>query len=165
MFNASNLTLVLTVIGTLSAILYPVIGWVFRREELQQLDVVLDKEVFLVNQLAGNLNNFSIVIDEKPASDQVVWITGWIINSGSYDISERIVEHPLKLQLPENMQWVRGDVKHYSIDVKCNSQIISPQELQFTWVLLKSGEYIYFDALLECPIEETKGELGGKFIY
>lgn len=161
MFNTSNLMLFLTVIGTLSAILFPVVGWIFRRKELPQLDVVLDKEVFLVNQLAGNLSNFSIVIDEKPASDQVVWITGWIVNSGSNDVSERIIEHPLKLQLPENMQWVRGDVKHSSVNVKCDSEIISPQELQFKWVLLKSGEYIYFDALLECPIEETKEDWEG----
>lgn len=152
---SNNLNLVLAVVGILFAAI-PVIGWFFRREEHRQLDVVLDKEVYLVNQLAGNLKNFSIVIEGKPSSEQVVWITGWIINSGNHDISERIIEHPLKLELPKNMQWLRGDIEHCSSDVKCNSHIIGAQELQFKWILLKSGEFIYFDALLQCPLEETK---------
>ena len=152
---SNNLNLVLAVVGILFAAI-PVIGWFFRREEHRQLDVVLDKEVYLVNQLAGNLKNFSIVIEGKPSSEQVVWITGWIINSGNSDISERIVEHPLTLKLPENMQWLRGTIVHYSSDVTCNSHIIGSQELEFRWVLLRSGEYIHFDALLQCPLEETK---------
>ncbi len=155
MFNDVNLALLLTVVGTLLAVI-PVIGWFFRREEHRQLDVVLDNEVFLVNQLVRNLENFSIEIDGKPASDQVVWITGWIINSGNYDISERIIEGPLTLKLPENMQWLRGNIVHSSSDVTCNSHIIGSQELEFKWVLLRSGEYIHFDALLQCPLEETK---------
>ena len=155
MFNDVNLALLITVVGTLLAVI-PVIGWFFRREEHRQLDVVLDNEVFLVNQLVRNLENFSIEIDGKPASDQIVWITGWIINSGNYDISERIIEGPLTLKLPENMQWLRGNIVHSSSDVTCNSHIIGPQELEFKWVLLRSGEYIHFDALLQCPLEETK---------
>ena len=152
---SNNMNLVLATVGLLLAAI-PVIGWFFRREEHRQLDVVLDNEVFLVNQLVRNLENFSIEIDGKPASDQVVWITGWIINSGNYDISERIIEGPLTLKLPENMQWLRGNIVHSSSDVACNSHIIGPQELEFKWVLLRSGEYIHFDALLQCPLEETK---------
>ena len=155
MFADLNLNLTLTVIGIVIAIFAPVIGWLFRRKERYQLDVVLDKEVFLVNKLAGGLKNFAIMLDDKPASDQVVWITGWVINSGNFDISERMIEQPLILRLPENMQWLRGNVEHCPIDVKCDLQMIGEHELQLSWVLLKSGEFIYFDALLQCPLEET----------
>ena len=155
MLNDLNLELALTVVATLSAILIPVIGWFLRQKECHQLDVVLDKGIFLVNQLAGNLKNFSIGIDENSASDQVAWTTGWIINSGNFDISERMIEHPLILKVPNNMKWLRGSIEHCSNDVKCKSHIVGDQELQFEWVLLKCGEYIYFDALLQCPLEET----------
>ena len=154
--NDLNLELALTVVATLSTILIPVIGWYLRRKECHQLDVVLDKGIFLVNQLAGNLKKFSIVIDEKPASDQVAWITGWIINSGNFDISKRMIEHPLILKLPNNMKWLRGSIEHCSNDVECHSQIVGDQELQFEWILLKCGEFINFDALLQCPLEETE---------
>ena len=100
--------------------------------------------------------NFSIVIEGKPASDQVAWINGWIINSGNFDISERMIEHPLILKLPNDMKWLRGSIEHCSNDVECHSQIVGDQELQFEWVLLKCGEFINFDALLQCPLEETK---------
>ena len=102
-----DVSLLVTVLGTVLAILIPIGNWYFRREEHRQLDVVIDRNVALVNQFVRNLENLSIVIDGKPASAQVVWITGWIINAGNYDISERIVEYPLKLTVAENMKWLR----------------------------------------------------------
>ena len=158
MFNDSNL--MVTIIGVLATVLIPLIGVFLRRQEHRQLDVVIDREVALVNQVFGNLKNFSIVIEGKPASDQVVWMTGWVINSGNYDISNSIVERPLRLKIPDNMQWLRGSIEHCSNDLQCSLKIHTSQELEFTWVLLRRGEYIRFDALLRCPLEEA-GDIGG----
>ena len=156
MISDYNLTLILTAVGTLFAILIPIVVWFLRRDERRQLDIVLDKEVFLVNQLARNLKNFSVVIDGNPAPEQVVWVTGWIINSGNFDIGERIIEHSLKLALPDTMTWLRVDIDHSSGGVKCNCAVIDAQHIQFDWTLLRSGEYVYFDALIHCPLEEMQ---------
>ena len=80
MLSDFSLTSIFTIIGAIAAICVPIIGLLFRRKEQRQLDIVLDKGVFLVNQLAGGLKNFSILIDGEPASEQIVWVTGWIIN-------------------------------------------------------------------------------------
>ena len=156
MTNGFSLTLVLTAIGTLAAICVPFIIHYFRRKTEYQLDIVLDKEVFLVNQLARDLKNFSISIDGEPATEQVVWITGWIINSGTLDISARMVERPLRLELPEGMSWIRVDIGHSSSGVDCDFAPIDERVSQASWALLRSGEYIYFDPLIECPLAELK---------
>ena len=165
MYSDIDVTLILTIVGILAAICGPIIGWLLRSKDSRQLDVVLEKEVFLVSQLANDLDNFSIVIDGEPASDQVVWITGWIINSGNYDISERIVEKPLTLTLPEDLHWSNAKVPHCSRDVSCEVEIVEPHKLEFQWSLLRSGEYVHFDALLRCPIDESSGQFGeGSFV-
>ena len=92
-----------------------------------------------------------------------MWITGWIINSGNYDISERTVEVPLTLTLPENLQWSSVKVPHCSNDVKCEVEIVERHKLRFRWSLLRGGEFIYFDALLRCPIDESNDQLGKGF--
>lgn len=151
-----DVSLWVTVLGTVFAILIPIISWKFSREEHRQLDVVIDKNVAIVNQLVANLENLSIVVDGRPATSQVVWITGWIINAGNYDISDRIVEYPLKLVLPEDMSWLRGNIEHCSTDVSCEANIKEVRELEFKWMLLRSGEYIRFDALLQCPLDSIE---------
>ena len=151
-----NLELVLAAIGTVAAIVIPIFIWLLRRKERYQLDVVIDKEVFLVNQLAGNLKNFSVLIDGNPASEQVVWVTGWIINSGSFDIGKRAIEHPLRLEILDTMSYLRADIDNHSNGVECSCAVIDKQNIQFEWTLLRSGEYIYFDALLQCPLEDTR---------
>ena len=151
-----DVSLLITIFGTIFAILVPIISWKLRREEHRQLDVVIDRNVAIVNQLVTNLENLSIVVDGRPASSQVVWITGWIVNAGNYDISDRIVEHPLKLVLPKDMTWLRGNIEDFSTDVTCEANIQDVRELEFKWVLLRSGEYIRFDALLQCPLDSIQ---------
>lgn len=66
-----------------------------------------------------------------------------------------MIEQPLTLKLKKNMKWLRSSIENCSNDVECNSHIVGDQKLQFEWVLLKCGEFINFDALLQCPLEET----------
>ena len=61
-----DITLFFTITGTLAAIFLPIVGWLLRRKDSRQLDVVLENEVFLVNQLAKDIDNFSIIIDGEP---------------------------------------------------------------------------------------------------
>ena len=154
----TDLTLpsLLAIIGTLAAIFGPIVGHLLRNKEYRQLDIVIDRGVSLVNQLARNLENFSIIIDDQPASEQVVWITGWIINSGNFDISDRMIESPLELQLPKDMTWLRGTIEHHSEHVQCSSKISQDEGLQFSWVMLRSGEYLRFEALLQCPVDKIE---------
>lgn len=161
MSSGLDLTLILSAAGTLAAILIPFIIHLFLRETRHQLDIVLDKEVFLVNQLARDLRNFSISIDGEPATEQVAWITGWIINSGTLDISARMVERPLRLELPETMSWIRVNIDHSSSGVDCNCAVTDEKIAQFDWTLLRSGEYVYFDCLIECPLAETREKWAG----
>lgn len=160
MFSDFSIVSIFTIIGAIAAIFVPLIGLIFRRKEHRQLDIVLDKCVFLVNQLAGDLKNFSIVIDGEPASEQIVWVTGWIINSGHFDISERIIEAPLRLKTPEDTQWLRGTIEHCSENVQCSSNIVGTDVLQFDWTLLRTGEYIRFEALLNCPLDKIQEDWG-----
>ena len=106
--------------------------------------------------------NISILVDEEPVTEQVVWITGWIINSGSLDIGERTIQHPLKLILPENMAWIRANIDNSSTGIECKCETIVKQEIQFDWTLLRSGEYVHFDALIHCPIEEIQQSWGSR---
>ena len=79
----TDFALALTALGALAAIVIPFGIWYFTREARYQIDILLEKEVFLLNQVARDLNNIRILIDGNPASEQVVWITGWIINYGA----------------------------------------------------------------------------------
>ncbi len=161
MTNGLDLTLILSAAGTFAAIFIPLIILLLRRQTGPQLDIVLDKEVFLVNQLARDLKNFSISIDGEPATEQVAWITGWIINSGTLDISARMVESPLRLELLETMSWIRVDIDHSSSGVDCKCAVIDGRMAEFDWALLRSGEYVYFDSLIECPLAETREKWAG----
>ena len=161
MTNSLDLTLILSAAGTFAAIFIPLIILLLRRQTGPQLDIVLDKEVFLVNQLARDLKNFSISIDGEPATEQVAWITGWIINSGTLDISARMVENPLRLELLETMSWIRVDIDHSSSGVDCKCAVIDGRMAEFDWALLRSGEYVYFDSLIECPLAETREKWAG----
>ena len=153
----TDFALALTALGALAAIVIPFGIWYFTREARYQIDILVEKEVFLVNQVARDLNNIRILIDGNPASEQVVWITGWIINSGKLDVSDRSIEKPLRLILPEGMSWLRATIDHSSPDVHCNLAIVDENQIVFSWTLLRSGEYIHYDCLIQCPNENDAG--------
>ena len=58
------------------------------------------------------------------------------------------------------MQWLRGTIEHCSEDVQCSSIIPAPEELQFDWTLLRTGEYIRFEALVNCPLDKIQEDWG-----
>ena len=155
MVSGTEFTLALTALGALAAIVIPFSIWYFTREARYQLDILLEKEVFLVSQVTRDLDYIRILIDDKPAPEQVVWITGWIINSGKLDISNRNIEKPLRLILPDDMSWLRATIDRSSPDVECNSVFIDERNIEFNWTLLRSGEYIHYDCLIQCPNEKT----------
>ena len=155
MISGTDLTLALTALGALAAVVIPFGIWHFTREARFQLDILLEKQVFLVSQVTRDLDYIRILIDDEPAPEQVVWITGWIINSGKLDISNRNIEKPLRLILPDDMSWLRATIDRSSPDVECSSAIIDKNHIEFSWTLLRSGEYIHYDCLIQCPAEKT----------
>ena len=156
MLSGLDTITIISIIGAILAAFVPIITWFFRKERRFQLDIVIDKAVFVVNQIAGTEKSILVTIDGNPASEQVIWMTGWIVNSGNFDISSRMIEHPLTLRTTDSAQWLRGKIVHCSENVECDCEVLGRKEMQFTWAFLRSGEYIRFEALFECPSGEIE---------
>lgn len=93
--------------------------------------------------------NIELIYNKKTLTNPLILFKAKIINNGSVDIDKNRIFKPLKIISSKEFNWLEAKTIAQSSGSLSIINILKPNELQIEWDLLKSGEYIEFEALIE----------------
>ena len=112
----------------------------------------------LFDSLVKNFPQIAIKYENKNIDAQILLLKAFIINTGSIDIKDSLVQEKLSLRLPPGYTWLNAKVTDMSEGANASVEIIN-NIIYFDLGLFKKNEYIRFEALLQIPLgsDSTEG--------
>lgn len=121
-----------------------------------QLTLIKESSVGLFDSIVKNLPELQVLFEGEPASPGLVLWKGYLLNTGSKDITESMINEPVSISLPPNHKWLTAKV--VSSSPKVDAQLhVEPSLLTVSTGLVRREEYISFEAVLEIPLR-TDGD-------
>jgi len=154
---------------TLGFGLYAIIS---RRKSLEKISISFErKECYsLVKNEIENLN-ISVIHNKSMITNSIILFRGGLVNSGIIDIDKSRIHSPLRLVAPSGYKWLEAKLSKSNCSAVVKLKKTEDQVLEMEWDLLKKGEEIEFEAVIEVDqeisIEDATDELYGnmKFEY
>ena len=146
---------IVTVIGVIITLIASGLGihLMLKRRYTGQITFVREASLGLFDSIVKNLPELSVLYKEKPVGQGLVLLKGAILNNGSRDITEAMIEEKLSFNLPEGFKWLTAKV--VSASPKVHGRVfVSTNKITFETGLFRCNEHIRFEALAEVPIEE-----------
>jgi len=115
--------------------------------------------ISLFRSIVQNMDGIEISYENKPINPSLILFKGSFINNGNMDIDNSIVHEPLCMKLPPAYIWLKAKIVNSSHDVKVNCRLRNPNELEFSWDLLKKDEFFRFDSLIQAKDDTNLTEI------
>lgn len=134
---------------------------VLRRRYPGKITFVRQESLGLYDTIIKNFPQIQILYNDKAINEQLVYLKGSFINTGTIDISETMVEEKLSLFLPEDMKWI--DAKISKTSPRLNSSVaVSDNKLTFNLGLFRINEFLQVEALAEVKNGKNQSSLLNK---
>ncbi len=148
-----DLSILLGILGIAATVFIGVWGIIatVRRKYPSEITFLKQDLIGLFDAITRNLPALKILYNNHPISENLVLLKGYIVNSGSQDITKDMTEENLKLTLPETFRWVDKKLVASSPKVKAELIIANDKDLVFDIGLFRKSEYVQFEALAEVP--------------
>lgn len=146
----------LTVVGTTATLIFGFVGIYLplRKSYSSSLDFIQSECVNLYDSVVKNISDLSIQFKNTPIKNNIYLLRGFLINSGSRDITPQMIEKSLSVMLNESSKWLNVNVIGTSKDI-----IVKVNYLQNVLVvetgLLRYGEFVFIECLIESDTAKT----------
>jgi len=124
-----------------------------KREYPGKLTYFREKPIRLFDDVVRNLPQVTVNYNGQPVQKNITLMKGFLINTGSKDITTEMVERPLSLELAEGYIWREASAKSSS-DSEERAKIINARRVDFSLGLFRCNEYFRFEGLIE--VQEGK---------
>jgi hypothetical protein len=150
---------ILTIIGIAATIIFGIWGIIIvvRRRYPGEITYVKEAYIGLFDSIVKNLPELSVLYNNNPVGQGLVLVKGSILNTGSKDITESMIEQKISLSLPDEFRWLTAKIVGCSQNVHAEISI-EGQNLSFLTGLFRCNEFIRFQAIAEVPIHPSKNE-------
>lgn len=142
MLSLAVIGIVVAAIGTLLA---------FRHRNRLRLAHVNEDCIPLFRSIVQSIDGLEISYRKKTIDPTLILLKGGFVNNGNIDIDKASIHEPVCIKLPEHWRWLQAKITGSSRHVKGKCKIRDESNLEFKWDLLKSGEFLSFNALIKSP--------------
>lgn len=151
-------SLLLTIIGLIATFVFGFLSIdLFKRKRYPgKVTFVKQSSISLFNSIVKNFDEISILFEQKPIKENLIYIKGCFINDGDIDIEGEKIEKPISVTIPENYNWVNCKITDTSSDLKCGYQIKDAKTLQFEFGLFRKNEFYQIEAIIEATEDKEK---------
>lgn len=119
-----------------------------------------EKECYsLFNQ---NINRLNIEVKYRgdyTIDNFLILFKGVIVNNGNIDIDTNMIYKPVLIKTTNDYSWLEANIINLPKGGNAELQTIAPSTLQLEWDLLKAGEQIEFEALVEVHKKDIKWDI------
>jgi hypothetical protein len=146
--------------GILATVVFGVWGLVvvLRRHYPGEISFVREPNLALFETIVKNIPELTAEYNKKPVGPGLVLVSGALLNSGTKDISEPMVEGKLTFSVPDGFKWLTGKIVGASPNVK-SSLAVEDRNLTFSTGLFRCSEFLRFQAIVEVPMSAPEGAL------
>jgi hypothetical protein len=150
-----DFSMILTIIGLLATFGFGILSIdLFKRKRYPgKVTFVKQSSIGLFDSFVKNFNEISILFENKPINDNLIYIKGCFINDGDIDIEGERVEKPIDLTLPDKYSWVNFKITDTTQNLQSNYEITNDKKVELTFGLFRKGEFIQVEALIEASHE------------
>lgn len=142
-FNLVNLIIAL-IFGIASIYLY------FRATRRIRITYVEETCISLFHSVLQNIEGMAITYKGKAITTPLLFkLNGSFINDGNADIDHTKIFKPPTIRIPEGFRCIDVGVIASSKDIETKSNLISENEVEIGWNLLKKNEFIRCSLLIE----------------
>lgn len=134
-----------------------------KRKYPGQITFVRESCLGLFDSIVKNMPELAVQYKGTPVGEGLVLLKGSLLNTGSKDISESMVEEKVSISLPENFRWLTAKVVSTSPKVQAHVAILDRSVVLET-SLFRCREHVRFEALAELPTEDPQGKKRGETI-
>ena len=157
-----------TILGILGIIFTLAFGgysiWAYKKSKRSVSLEFRNKECYSLFRDDVNRLNIELIYNKTALSNTLILLKAELINNGQIDIDKNRIYNPLKIKSSETYKWLEATVTSSPNGVKTNIELLTEQEIQLNWDLLKRNEYIEIEALVEIQGElDKEGEKGTDF--
>ena len=138
-----------------------ILGWLaLRRRYPGRITYFEESSIGLFDSIVRNVDDLKVLYKDEPVSENMVLIKGYIMNTGSKDITRDMIEKPLTLKLPDGFRWLDAKVVPSKSVVEGKLQIKQANSAEFELGLFRVNEYVKFEALVQVPSLESQSQIG-----
>ena len=110
--------------------------------------VGISRSASLLSEVAHELPKLKVFYNDKELEEELIWVSGFLVNEGNQDIGKSIVaEYPI-LKLFGNAVWREFSLTALSGGLSANGTIRNEKEVEVSWNILQSNETLPFFALI-----------------
>lgn len=144
-------SLLLTIIGLAATFIFGFLSIdLFKRKRYPgKVTFVKQYYISLFDNIVKNFNEISILFENIPIKENLIYVKGCFINDGDIDIEGGKIEKPISVTLPKDFKWVSCKITNSSKDLTCNYSIRDNQNLEFDFGLFRRNEFYQIEALIE----------------
>jgi hypothetical protein len=149
------------VIGIFGVAVTCIFGWLaLRRRYPGRITYFEESSIGLFDSIVRNIGDLKVLYKDEPVSENMVLLKGYIMNTGSKDITRDMIEKPLTLKLPDGFRWLDAKVVPSKSVVEGKLQIKQTTSATFELGLFRVNEYVRFEALAQVPPSESQSQIG-----
>lgn len=142
-FNLLNLTIAL-IFGIATIYLY------FRTTRRIRITYVEEDCISLFHSVIQNIEGMVVSYKEKAITTPHLFkINGGLINDGNADIDQTNIFKSPRIKIPEGFKCIDVGIIPSSQDIETRVKIVTDNEVEIEWDLLKKNEFIKFSLLIE----------------
>lgn len=123
--------------------------WVYKKTKKNIALEFKNIECYTLFEKDVNRLNIKLSYNEQAITNSLLLLKGALINIGKEDIDKNRIFKPIIIKCNENFKWI--EIKNTSQDINnlTKIELLSETEILVEWDLLKSGEKIEFESLIE----------------
>lgn len=162
-----EISTIIGIIGTIATLGFGGYSvWVYYKQNNSTQITFFRNECFsLFQSIVNSLDGVEINYNGEQINNSLILLSGSIINSGGKDIDKQVVYEPLKLEEISDYKFLQVKINQVSEGVIAEVNISTNNQIEFSWDLLKSGEFLSFTVIIQYVGGEKKtNEILNKFI-
>lgn len=138
------------IMGILFTVILSLVGYILTIKSKQKTRLEFKKrECYSVFNSVVEKLKIDIHYQDKKITNPLILFKGEISNTGSTDIDKQLIRKPIKLITNENYEWLEVYLLNGESETNAVVKKINQKEIAIEWDLLKKGEKVEFEALIE----------------
>jgi len=152
-----------TVAGTIASVAFGVWAILLAKKRGYPGDLTYFREpsIRLFADIVGNLPHLAVLYKGEPVKKNMTLLKGFLVNTGSKDITNEMVVSPLRIELADGYRWLEASAKS-PLDAQEHAKIVDPKIVEFSLGLFRCNEFLWFQGMIE--VGENK-RWGGQLMF
>ena len=160
MNNLLQFSNILTIIGVIATVIFGYLGikYAIKFKQKMRITFYWDEAISLFDSIVNDWDDIEIKYNNEAINPNLTLLRCCMVNTGTSDIDKSIIYKPLKMILPDNFIAIKGKRNEFSDDLSITAKINdnNKNEVDFNWDILKKGEFIKFDLLIQRNENDNK---------